>query len=64
MVAFMRPLDFRTFAASMMASHDWEATVQTTENSTSALRFARTIRVAVRPNSQQTTAHAIRTRGV
>jgi hypothetical protein len=28
MVAFIRPLDFRTFAASMMASHDWTATVQ------------------------------------
>jgi hypothetical protein len=64
MVAFIRSLDFRTFAASITASHDWKATVQTTENSTSAFRIARTIRIAVRPHSQQMTAHAIRTRGV
>jgi excisionase family DNA binding protein len=51
MVAFMRSSDFRTYAASMMATHDWKATVQTTEKSTSAFKIARTIRVAVRPTS-------------
>ena len=43
---------------------DWTATVQTTMNSMSAFRTASTTRVTVKPTSQQTTAHATRTRGV
>ena len=64
MVAFMRLLDFRTYAASMMATHDCQATVKTTKTSTSVFWIAPTTRTTVRPASQQPTANAIRTRGV